>query len=254
MKYEKGEKIQTLEPEVIYENKDFVAVNKPAGLLVHANKVSTKEKEETLVDWLVKKYPDIKGVGDEPEMRPGIVHRLDKDTSGVILVAKTQEYFNYLKNLFQEHKIQKTYLALVYGIPKEKKDRIDKPIALKPGTTKRSVHGGKMMKEAVTEYELVSSKEYSEFTGGKNKGKNSYIISLLRVFPKTGRTHQIRVHLASIGCPVLNDPIYAPKKERVETERLMLHALSVEFISKDGKKILIESVVPKEFDEVTNYK
>lgn len=241
------EKREIIEPEVIYEDKDFLAVNKPAKLLVHNTKVLNRGKESTLVDWLLKKYSEIKGVGDEPEMRPGIVHRLDKDTSGVILVARNQAYFEYLKKLFQEHKIKKTYVAWVYGIPKEKKGVIDKPIALKSGTTKRTVFGGKMMKEAVTEYELILSREYLIFKEGKKESKET--ISFLKVWPRTGRTHQIRVHLASIGCPVLNDVIYARKREKIGA-RLMLHALSLEFKNQEGKRIFIESELPEEFKEI----
>ncbi|MBI3589444.1 MAG: RluA family pseudouridine synthase [Candidatus Liptonbacteria bacterium] len=238
---------EKFEPEVIYEDRNFLAVNKPAGLLVHASNLKLKNKNEkllepTLVSWLLYRYKEISKVGDDPKVRPGIVHRLDKDTSGVMLIARNQKYFDYLKKLFQEHKIRKTYLALVYGIPKEKKGVINKPIALKPGTTKRSVFGGKMEKEAVTEYNLVE---------GFNETSDK-VFSLLEVHPRTGRTHQIRVHLASIGCPVLNDQIYAPKKEKVGSGRLMLHALSLEFTNETGKKILIESELPKEFREVTD--
>ena len=253
-------------PQIIYEDQNFLAVNKPSGMLTHAaqtnaDKTRTDAELETLVDWLFKKYPEIKGVGDpltssgQVNLRPGIVHRLDKDTSGVMLVAKTQGYFEYLKQLFQEHKIKKTYIALVYGVPKEKKGVINKPIALKPGTTKRSVFGGKMEKEAVTEYEQVKGFRLKVLGGKKKKEIEIFIdASLLRVWPKTGRTHQIRVHLASIGCPVLNDAIYASKKEKIGTGRLMLHALSLEFTSKEGKKIFIESALPEEFNLVTEYR
>ena len=106
--------------KVIYEDPSFLAVYKPAGLLVHPIKLRIKNaelriQEKTLVDWLIKKYPEIKKVGDEPEIRPGIVHRLDRDTSGIILIARNQKYFEYLKNLFQARKIKKKYLALVLG-------------------------------------------------------------------------------------------------------------------------------------------
>jgi len=287
MKHETEEKVQILEPKVIYEDKDFLAVNKPSGMLVHGTwsvKHGTSDskrglkkesgdsrftiqglRERTLVDWVLERYPEIKGVGDPPSSRlggttdgqvtlerPGIVHRLDKDTSGVMLVARNQEYFEYLKKLFQEHKIRKTYIALVYGIPKEKKGVIDEPIALKPGTTKRSVFGGKMEKEAVTEYEQVIGYRL-KVLGGRKKKEELIDVSLLKVRPKTGRTHQIRVHLASIGCPVLNDPIYASKKEKVGSGRLMLHALSLEFTSKEGKKIFIESEEPAEFKELSRH-
>ena len=113
----------------IYEDKNFLAVYKPAGVLVHAtysmkHEVKNNKKNATyymlhasgtLVDWLIKKYPEIKKVGDDPKIRPGIVHRLDRDTSGVVLIARNQKYFEYLKNLFQTRQIKKNYLALVYG-------------------------------------------------------------------------------------------------------------------------------------------
>ncbi|HUC31630.1 MAG TPA: pseudouridine synthase, partial [Candidatus Paceibacterota bacterium] len=110
------------EPEIIFENEDFLVINKPAGLTVHAARVSSKRRvdearasEPTLVDWLRARYPEIKNVGDDPALRPGIVHRLDKATSGVMLVAKTQASFEHLKKLFQEHRMRKTYFALVWG-------------------------------------------------------------------------------------------------------------------------------------------
>ncbi|MEK7146632.1 MAG: pseudouridine synthase, partial [Patescibacteria group bacterium] len=150
-----------LEPSVIYETADFVAVNKPAGLLVHRIKLKMENGERgmepTLVDWLLKKYPEIKNVGDDPKNRPGIVHRLDKDTSGVILIARNQKFFEYLKNLFQNHQIKKTYLALVYGKLQSKTGVIEKPIALKSGSLKRTVRISdkvRMVKEAVTEYKV----------------------------------------------------------------------------------------------------
>lgn len=255
------------EPRIIYEDKNFLAVEKPSGMLTHPTRTHAdgtradaennsqltthNSRGQTLVDWLLGKYPEIKGVGDPSTSsgqvildRPGIVHRLDKDTSGVMIVARNQNYFEYLKKLFQKHKIKKTYTALVYGEPKEREGVIDKPIALKPGTTKRSVHGGKMEKEALTEYQLVTCSMKHE-TEDKKITKN---ICLLKVYPKTGRTHQIRVHLASIGCPVLNDPIYAPKREKIGSGRLMLHALSLEFTSKEGKRIFIQSEMPEEFN------
>jgi 23S rRNA pseudouridine1911/1915/1917 synthase len=220
------------EPKIIYEDKDFLAVYKPAGLIVH----KTKNKEEySLVDWLIKKYPEIKNVGDEPVLRPGIVHRLDKDTSGIMLVARNQDTFNYFKNLFQKHLIKKTYLALVWGKPKENKGIINKSIGLKSGTTKRSIHSSKMQKQAITEYKVLKS----------FKDEKGNLLSLLEVFPETGRTHQIRVHLKSIGCPVCGDKLYGKKDDGFK--RLMLHCLSLEF-SINNSKIKIEFEIPKEFD------
>ncbi|HQA96269.1 MAG TPA: pseudouridine synthase, partial [Candidatus Colwellbacteria bacterium] len=120
---------------VVYEDKDLLAIAKPAGILMH--RTAAKEKEETLADWILKNRPEIKNVGDDPQIRPGIVHRLDKDTSGIIVVAKNQNAFEYLKKLFQDGQVEKTYLALVYGNIEPKEGVIDKPIGLKSGTVKR---------------------------------------------------------------------------------------------------------------------
>src|SRR6266436_109346 len=131
-----------MEPKIIHEDKNFLVVNKPAGLLVHGVKVKNpgpRTAEQTLVDWLLKNYPEVKTVGDDPAMRPGIVHRLDKETSGVMLVARNQKTFEYLKSLFQAGQIRKTYLALVLG--KTPRDGIiEKPIGIRNGTLKRSVN------------------------------------------------------------------------------------------------------------------
>ena len=225
-------------PKIIYDDKNFLALDKPAGLLVHQTKIS---KELTLVDWLLKYYPDIKNVGDpsassgQVNLRPGIVHRLDRNTSGVILIAKNQKYFEYLKNLFQNRQIKKTYLALVYGEIKPKIGIIEKPISLKPGSVKRTIWKGKMEKEAITEYKLV------KFLKG---------FSLVRVYPKTGRTHQIRIHLASIGYPIIGDNLYGPKTNPLKLNRLFLHAESLEFPVSEGRKIKIEAELPKELKEI----
>lgn len=233
---------------VIMETPDFLALNKPAGLLVHSAPVSKKRKiepEETLVDWLVKNYPEIKNVGDNPQTRPGIVHRLDKETSGVIVVAKNQRFFDYLKNAFQNHLVKKAYLALVYGHPQEK-GVINKPIGLKPGTVKRTVHitkNTKMIKEAITEYRV---KNFLEINGEK--------FALIELFPKTGRTHQLRVHLASIGHPIVGDALYGPKKNPLGVSRQFLHAESIEFSSEDGKRVKFEAELPDEMTALAQTK
>ncbi len=222
------------DPKVIYETGDFLAVNKPAGLLVHGVK-GKEARERTLVDWLVESYPQVQTVGDDPEQRPGLVHRLDKETSGVLVIAKTQLAFEYLKSLFQDRRIKKTYLALVRGRVEPVRGKIEKPIGIKAGTTKRSVHSSKFSKEAVTEYTV------------KTQLKGA---ALLDVHPLTGRTHQIRVHLASIGHPVLGDSVYggrAAKKLDMGAPRLMLHAYSIEFQDPKGHSIKIEAEPPEEF-------
>lgn len=240
-----------LEPEVIFETKNFLAVNKPAGLVVHAAKVREKarskkrdaktireEQEPTLVDWLLAHRPEVAIVGDDPAVRPGIVHRLDKETSGVMLVAKTQAYFEYLKSLFQEHRIIKTYAAVVRGVPKNKTGVIDAPIGIVNGTLKRSVRSKKMQKEAVTEYRVL---KIFVPEGETERGEEKF--ALLEINPKTGRTHQIRVHLASIGYPIAGDKLYGSKAktDRAQFPRLMLHAAGIEFPEKDGSILRIQS-------------
>lgn len=220
------------EPEVIYEDKDFLAVIKPAGLLVHAARgarAAPGKPKATLANWLLKKYPEIALVGDDPEFRPGIVHRLDKGTSGVMLVARNQKYFEYLKSLFQERGIQKTYLAVVLGSPAKKKGTVNAPIGIRNGTTKRSIRSEKMAKSAITDYRVL--KTFDDY-------------SLLEVSPRTGRTHQIRVHLASIGCPVAGDRLYGPKKQPLWATRLMLHALALEFTAARGTRVKFEADSP----------
>lgn len=227
-----------MEPQIIYEDENFIAVNKPAGLLVHQ---ASDSDEKTLVDFLLKKYPEISTVGDDPRIRPGIVHRLDKDTSGVILIARTQKYFEYLKNLFQFHQIKKTYLALTYGKIELKEGIIEKPISFKTGSVKRTVWKGKDEKSAITEYKV---KKYFNLEG------QDY--SLVEALPKTGRTHQIRIHFSSIGHPIVGDKLYGAKKANPSADglfnlnRQFLHAQSLEFTTEDGKRIKIEADLPEE--------
>ncbi|MEX2032938.1 MAG: RNA pseudouridine synthase, partial [Candidatus Colwellbacteria bacterium] len=146
-----------LEPRVMYKDKNFLAIDKPAGLLVHP---TANSKENTLVEWLKKRYPEVTKVGDDPKTRPGIVHRLDRDTSGIMLVARNQEYFKYLKRLFSagggpasggQPLIKKTYRALVRGRVMPKKGIIEKEIKIKSGTVKRTVFKGRSEKAALTE-------------------------------------------------------------------------------------------------------
>lgn len=229
----KEHSISLKEPRVIYESKDFVAVDKPAGLLVHRVPNQTASDEPTLAGWALKRYPETRNVGDDPSVRPGIVHRLDKETSGIMLIARTQTAFDHLKTLFQSRGIKKEYLVLVWGVVPERTGTIRKSISLKPGTVKRSVHGGKMEKEAVTRYEL---KRHIERDGEQ--------FSLLSVFPETGRTHQIRVHLASIGHPVVGDTLYGRKREPAWVKRLMLHALALSFKDLHGASFRLEIEPP----------
>lgn len=232
----------------ILETPDFVAISKPAGVLVHAVRGPVggrkprverpRETTGTVVDWIRTHYPDALGAGDDPAERPGIVHRLDKDTSGVLVIARTQPFFEYLKALFQKHEVRKTYLALVWGRTPAN-GTIDKPIGLKPGTVKHSTVARKMkmVKEAVTEYTTVWTKEY-----GSAEGE----YSLVRLAPKTGRTHQLRVHMASIGHPIVGDTLYSTRTNPWGLTRQFLHAESIEFSSENGKRVRIASDLPQE--------
>ena len=222
--------------QVIHEDKDFLILAKPAGIPVHRG---VAVHGETVVDWLTKKYPEVKSVGDDPKERPGIVHRLDKDTSGVMVVARNQKAFEALKQLFKERRVEKTYLALVLGAPKKKHDVITAPIGrlirnpLKRGVGERGIRGGR---PAATEYRLL------EYLGR---------YSLLEVRPKTGRMHQIRVHLASIGCPVAGDPAYGGTRAALpRLNRQFLHASSLAFSYPEGRRLRFEAALPKDLSAV----
>ncbi len=243
--------------EIIFENSDFLVVDKPSRLLVHSepkenpndkfqisNEIQNSkfqknlksrilnQESPTLTDWLKQYYPEIQTVGDDPKTRPGIVHRLDKETSGVMVIAKNQSAFEILKNKFKNREIKKTYLALVLG----KMNRllstssgpvageINLPIAKSKTLTKRTtrIRQGQKNSQAMTQWRLL--KAY--------KDKNNNVLSLLEITPKTGRTHQIRVHLAAIGHPVCGDYLYgrkATKSFREKLPRIFLHAKSLEF-------------------------
>lgn len=231
------------EPKILYEDKDLLLVDKPAGWLVHGvyHKGEAKHNEETLVDWIAKKYPEIKDIGDVPAQRGGIVHRLDRETSGVMVIARTQESFTYLKKLFQTRDIHKTYQTLVWGRVKTDSGVIDKPISIIDGSVKRTVFKGKMSREAVTEYKVIT-----RYTINDERDA----LTLVEVSPKTGRTHQIRVHFSSLGHSVVGDKLYGKKGSLAGLERQFLHAYKIEFISPSGKKIVGESPLPKELSDV----
>lgn len=222
-------------PKIIFQNKDLIVVDKPAGLSVHKG-FGTKEK--TLVDFLIEQFPEIKNVGDEPEIRPGIVHRLDKETSGVLLVARNQKTFEYLKNLFKKRGIEKKYLALVFGHLKEKQGKIEGEM----GRSKRDFR-----KQALVRGKISVRNERYSLTLYKVLNESGYY-SLLEVFPKTGRTHQIRVHLHSIGHPIVGDKKYTFKEyKNIAAPRMFLHAESLSFSGPDGKKYFFKSDPPEEF-------
>ena len=210
-------------------------MDKPAGLAVHPG-VGTAEK--TLVDFLLVKFPEIKNVGDAPEIRPGIVHRLDKETSGVMVVVRNQKTFEYLKGLFKNRQIEKKYLALVFGKLKEKEGKIEGEM----GRSKKDFR-----KQALVRGKISVRKERYSLTFFKVKEEFEKY-SLLEVFPKTGRMHQIRVHLHSIGHPIVGDKKYTFKEfKNISAPRMFLHANSISFIGPDNEKYFFESAPPEEF-------
>lgn len=226
------------EVSVIEETSDFVVLNKPAGLLTHR---LAGTDEPALTDWLLERYPEMAAVGDSPQLRPGIVHRLDRDTSGVLVAARTQDFFLYLKDIFQKHQAEKIYWALACGDLWPAAGVIDKPISLKRGTIRRTVYDGTMTKPAVTEYKVL------ERLPG---------FSLVELRPKTGRTHQLRVHLAAIGHPIAGDRLYGGKKSLLlgdltgNLERQFLHAKSLEFSLSDGSRRRFEADLPGDLQAI----
>jgi 23S rRNA pseudouridine1911/1915/1917 synthase len=213
--------------QVLYEDPDFVAIDKPAGMVVHAG---AGVHEGTLVNALLGRFESLSALGGD--LRPGIVHRLDRFTSGVILVAKNDSAHRALAAQFAGRQVEKTYLALVHGSVKGERGRIEKPIARDPRhrtrMTARLSHG----RAAWSEYRVL--RRFADFT-------------LLEVRIGTGRTHQIRVHLSSIGHPVAGDRLYgAPaRSEGLALERFFLHAHRIRFQHPfTGQPVEIESPLP----------
>jgi len=205
--------------KIIFEDENILVIEKPANLTVHP---TNSEQDNTLISQLLVQYPKIKDVGDDP-LRPGLVHRLDKDTSGLMVVAKNQKSFDHLKEQFQKREVIKKYLALVHGQVKDDKGTITKSISFsKKDYKKRTALLDQDSKPAITEYKVI--KRFEKYT-------------LVEVYPKTGRTHQIRIHLHSIGHPIVGDKQYKFKRQaQLEgLTRQFLHAAYLKFKSVDGK-------------------
>ena len=226
----------TPEPEILYENQDFLVINKPAGVNTHPTLKNINEP--SIASWFCYRYPQAKKVGED-KLRPGIVHRLDKDTSGVLILAKNNPIFSYFKKLFLSRKVKKRYFALARGEMNKEKGMIEFELTRSSTSGKRKIvlpqtrKNKKKTKTALTLYEV--EKRYQGYT-------------LLKVEPKTGRTHQIRIHLASIGFPVAGDKIYGPKGAPEELfKRQMLHAQAISFLTPQGEFLEIEAPMPQDF-------
>lgn len=240
---EKGMTIQsTLLVDVVAETDEYIVINKPTGMLVHATQAG---ESGTVVDWLIANYPGVAAVGDSPE-RPGIVHRLDREASGLLVIAKTQQMFDYLKQQFQERAMEKEYSVLVHGTMSVDHGTIDFDIDRgKDGTMVSRPHVNELSlrgvvtkqpgKEALTEYWV--EKQFSRF-------------ALLNVRIHTGRTHQIRVHMFAYNHPVVGDQLYFNKKlnrkRDRELGRLFLHARRLCFLDLSGEKQCFEQEMPVE--------
>lgn len=217
---------------IIYEDKDLLIIDKPAGLVVHP---SPTHKSKTLVNALLNYLPKIKEVGED-KIRPGIVHRLDKDTSGLMIITKNNQSFQHFKNLFNNQKVEKRYLVLTVGQFKEKSGTINKPIA-------RSKHSPEKMtispdgRKSLTKYKVI--RQFKDY-------------ALIEAQPKTGRMHQIRVHLASIGHPVAGDKKYGFKKQLCPSElkRQFIHAGFLKFKLPGGEEKKFQSKLPLDLEKV----
>jgi len=234
-----------MELTILYEDADMVAVAKPAGVMVHADGVSANE---TVADWFAARYPASKDVGETQRLkdgteiaRPGIVHRLDVDTSGVLVLAKTPEAHAFLKEAFKAREAKKTYLAFVYGVPKEKQGVIDFDIGrsrkdFRLRSAQPKARG--TLRDALTRYEVIGTDGHG--TNAKH--------AMLRVMPETGRTHQIRVHLKAIHHPIVCDPLYAPNHScDLGLARLGLHAYQLDLPLPSGARVTITAPPPADF-------
>ncbi|PIT93826.1 RluA family pseudouridine synthase [Candidatus Falkowbacteria bacterium CG10_big_fil_rev_8_21_14_0_10_43_11] len=223
--------------KIIAETDDYVIINKPAGVIVHGGNGIV---EPTLTDALDQKYPGLRKIGDNPS-RPGIVHRLDKDASGLLVIAKTNAMFDHLKKQFQTRETKKIYAALVYGNIAKESDEINFPVSRSAQGYKMAAHsqahGGRA---AVTEFAVT---------------KHFINYALLSVTIKTGRTHQIRVHLAAYGHPVVGDDLYGTRRtkelnKKLALNRIWLHAQTLGFYDLAGQWREFKSETSKELKEL----
>ncbi|OGI57475.1 hypothetical protein A3B85_00930 [Candidatus Nomurabacteria bacterium RIFCSPHIGHO2_02_FULL_37_13] len=249
--------------KVLYEDSNILAIDKPSGILVHPapeqTQPGTGPDPKTIIDIFKKKYPKIE-----------IVHRLDKETSGVMLLAKNPKAHEFLKKQFVNREVKKTYLAIVSGFVKNDYGIINKPIGRSPSDFRRHLAGRGVrgeLREAITEYKVLkrfqakTSEIFPRFTLPRIRG-GTYAtkkfqkslpakFTYLEISPKTGRTHQIRVHMKYLNHPVACDSLYNPNGSCPENlSRLALHAKSIEFKNLKGKIVKVESPLPLEFKKV----
>jgi 23S rRNA pseudouridine1911/1915/1917 synthase len=223
-----------LDVPVVYEDDDLLVIDKPAGLVVHPG---AGNATGTMVQGLLARYPEIREVGD-PE-RPGVVHRLDKDTSGLMLVARTQAAYEELVAMLAAHEVERCYLTLVWGVPEARSGMVDAPIGRSAREPTRMVVSAQG-KEARTRYDVVEA-----FT-------DPVPCALLECRLETGRTHQIRVHMSAIGHPVVGDDRYRGVKPSIPTPRMVLHSaqLSLDHPSRPDERLSFRSPLPPDLAAV----
>lgn len=227
-------KAQEIPLEILYEDNDIIVVNKPKGMVVHP---ANGNPDGTLVNAIMAICKDsLSGIGGE--IRPGIVHRLDKDTSGVIIIAKNDKAHINLSEQIKNHEVEKTYIALVRGIVKENEATINMPIG-RSTKDRKKMAVAKTGKNAVTHFKVLE--RHGNYT-------------LLEVKIETGRTHQIRVHLSEIGYPIIGDTVYSNGKNEWGIIGQCLHAKSIKFKHPiTGKQMYIEAELPKYFKEIIKW-
>lgn len=240
----------------LYEDDHVVVISKPAGLMVHPD---GRSKEKTVVGWVKRNYPETKEVGEvfvfeesgktKRILRPGIVHRLDKDTSGVLLICKTEEAFRKLKAQFKNHTVKKVYRALVWGHIKQDTGIIDAPIARsKSDFRARTVpnhfddDSRGTEREAVTRYKVLGKFLLSE----KHK---KLPVTYVELLPMTGRTHQLRVHCKTMRHPIIDDKLYGPADKPEIVGRTALHAFKLSFVSPKTGHQTVECPLPEDFSK-----
>ncbi|MCR4333999.1 MAG: RluA family pseudouridine synthase [Patescibacteria group bacterium] len=236
-----------MEPRILYEDENVFAIDKPAGLIVHSD---GRTAEPSVAEWVLEHYPEARDVGEpwtspqgEVISRPGIVHRLDRGTSGVMILAKTGEAYAFLKQQFEDRTTEKRYRALVYGHPKEDAGTIEAEIvrirAVPPRWGVARAEESRTHRAAITEWKVLS-RGAAATTGEK--------VAYLEVRPKTGRTHQIRVHLKHYGHPVICDPLYAKGRPCLfNFKRPALHAYSLSLMLPSGESCTFEAPLPDDF-------
>ncbi len=226
-------KAQDIPVEIIYENEDMIVVNKPKGMVVHP---ANGNPDGTLVNAIMAICKDsLSGIGGE--IRPGIVHRIDKDTSGILMVAKNDKTHIKLSEQIKNHEVKKTYIAMVRGIVKENEATINMPIG-RSTKDRKKMAVNKNGKEAITHFRVIERFPKHNCT-------------LLEVKIETGRTHQIRVHLSQIGYPIIGDGVYSNGKNEWGIQGQCLHAKSLQFKSPTtGEEICLEAKLPEYFQKL----